>query len=283
MCSINGFSFKDEELVRKMNKVTLHRGKDGSGVYVRENISLGHNRLSVIDVDKRSNQPMISNDGHNVVSFNGEIYNFQELKEELKEYQFKTKSDTEVILAGYERWGCDVIKKLSGIFALAIWDGKKKELVLARDHVGVKPLYYYHKDGVLIFSSEIKGVLEHDVPRILNKKAFQHYMRVLYTPEPMTMFEGIYKFPAASYGVYKDGVLNIHKYWDIDYRKTKESKEEIKKTIKEKISRVVKNQLISDRPLGVYLSGGIDSSVILDRTAAIRSNIKTFSVSRCSS
>jgi len=234
--------------------------------------------LSIIDVDERSNQPMVSNSGNTVIVFNGEIYNFQELKKELSGYKFKTKSDTEVILAGYEKWGCDIINKLSGIFAFALWDEIKKELILARDHVGVKPLYYYHKDNTFIFSSEIKGILEHNVPRILNKEAFQHYMRVLYTPEPMTMFEGIYKFPAASYGIYKDGVLSIHKYWDIDYKKTKESKEEIKKTIKEKVSHIVKKQLVSDRPIGLYLSGGIDSSVVLERTAKFRSNIKTFSV-----
>ena len=175
MCSINGFNFEEDALIQKMNVITAHRGRDGQGVYVGKGISLGHNRLSIIDVDKRSDQPMKNNAGDKVIVFNGEIYNYRELKKELSgSYQFHTESDTEVILAAYEKWGHGAIKKLSGIFAFAIWDETNGELILARDHVGVKPLYYYLDGDQIIFSSEIKAILEHPVPRVLDMEAFNN-------------------------------------------------------------------------------------------------------------
>ena len=200
MCSINGFNFKNEDLVLKINKVTSHRGPDGSGFFCDDNISLGHNRLSVIDLSEASSQPM-SNDGKLVIVFNGEIYNFKELKKELRNYSFRTNSDTEVILAAYQKWGKNCVKKFNGIFAFAIWDKDKKELFLARDNIGIKPLYYHWDGNHFIFSSEIKAILEHNLPRILDMEGFNHYLRVLYAPEPYTMFKGIKKFPAGHIGL----------------------------------------------------------------------------------
>ena len=279
MCAINGFNFSDEELLNRMNIITSHRGPDGKGAFYDGGISLGHNRLSIIDISESASQPMLSSDGRFAIVFNGEIYNFKELKKELEgEYNFKTKSDTEVILAAYSKWGKDCLNKLNGMFAFAVWNKEKKELFLARDHVGIKPLYYFWGNNKFIFSSEIKGILEHDVPRILNKEAFNHYFRVLYTPEPLTMFEGIYKLPPATYAVLSNGKLKIEKYWKLEDQKYNKNKKEIQKNVKEKVLQSVKDQLISDKPLGLYLSGGIDSSVILYAMSKAKQNIETFSV-----
>lgn len=279
MCAINGFNFQDKDLILKMNQTTRHRGPDGTGVFWGDGISLGHNRLSIIDLSEAAGQPMKSNDGRLEIVFNGEIYNFRELKKQLPDHMFKTSGDTEVILAAYKKWGRDCVKKFNGIFAFAIWDKEKRELFLARDQIGVKPLYYFWDGKKLIFSSEIKAILEHDVPRVLNKEAFAHYLRVLYVPEPLTMFRGINKLPPATYATLKDGRLETHKYWEMgggDHLAG--DRAEIAKDLRTRIREAVGRQLVSDRPLGIYLSGGIDSSAVLDSVAQIRSNIETFSV-----
>ncbi|MDP3935316.1 MAG: asparagine synthase (glutamine-hydrolyzing), partial [Candidatus Giovannonibacteria bacterium] len=290
MCAINGFNFKDESLILKMNRATRHRGPDGTGVFLDEKISLGHNRLSILDLSGAASQPMVNGDGQFIIIFNGEIYNFKELKKELKDfYQFKTNSDTEVILASYKKWGPDAVKKFNGIFAFAIWDKTKEELFLARDHVGLKPLYYYLDGGRFIFSSEIKAILEHDIARKLNREAFNIYLRTLYAPAPLTMFEGIHKFPQAHYGVFsakggsasggKNGELKLTKYWDAksaDY--FDKPLKDLAEDLRGEVLKSVERQLISDRPIGLYLSGGIDSSAVLDAMREFRSNIVTFSV-----
>jgi len=278
MCGINGFNFKDENLILKMNQVIRHRGPDAAGIFLDENISLGHNRLKIIDLSEFANQPMTSFDEKQVIVFNGEIYNFLELKKEL-DYPFKTNSDTEVILAAYRKYGPGCVKKFNGVFAFAIWDREKKEIFVARDHVGVKPFYYFWDGKRFIFSSEIKAILEHNIPIILDLEAFNHYLRVLYVPEPLTMFKGVKKMPPGSFAIFKDGKLEITKYWEIrrgDYLKF--SKEEIAKELENRILQSVKNQLISDKPVGVYLSGGIDSNVVLSSMSRWRKNIETFSV-----
>ena len=280
MCAINGFNFKDENLILKMNRATRHRGPDGTGVFFDDKISLGHNRLSIIDLSGAANQPMASGDGNLVVVFNGEIYNFKDLKKELADfYNFKTLSDTEVILAAYQKWGSEAVNKLNGIFAFAIWDKTKRELFLARDHIGVKPLYYFLGGGKFIFSSEIKAILEHDVPKVLNREALNHYLRVLYVPAPLTMFKGIHKFPQAHYGVFQNGELKLTKYWEIsDVKYFNRPFKYLAEDVRGEILKSVERQLISDRPIGLYLSGGIDSSVVLDAMSTVRGNIDTFSV-----
>lgn len=280
MCGINGFNFRNEDLIKKMNSVTRHRGPDATGVYLGEQVSLGHNRLSIIDLDESANQPMRSNDGNLIIVFNGEIYNFKELKEELKDfYNFKTSSDTEVILASYQKWGYDCVKKFNGIFAFAIWDKSKKEIYLARDHVGVKPLYYFHKDSQFVFSSELKGILEHGVPRLLDMTAFNHWLRVQYVPEPYTMIKNIFKLPPASFTVFRNDNFEIKKYWQAGSGSYfNENKRELAERLRSEVAGAVKRQLISDRPLGVYLSGGFDSSIVLDCAVEVRGNdIHTFS------
>lgn len=279
MCAINGFNFEDKNLIHAMNQATMHRGPDGTGVFCGNGISLGHNRLAIIDTSEVAGQPMKSADGNLAIVFNGEIYNFRELKKELAGYPFKTESDTEVILAAYQEWGKECVKKFNGIFAFAVWDTRKKELFLARDHIGAKPLYYFLDGKRFIFSSEIKGMLTHDIPRALHTDAFAHYVRLLYVPEPLTMFAGIKKLPRASYAILKNGSFSIAKYWDTSHGdNVLTNKRKIEELVREKISQAVTRQLVSDRPLGVYLSGGIDSSIVLHEMSQLRGGIDTFSV-----
>src|SRR3989339_1534797 len=165
MCGINGFNFSNEELIRKMNAKVKHRGPDGDGVFVCGDASLGHTRLSIIDLSEKASQPMFSRDESLVLVFNGEIYNFQEIRDELRKkgHQFRSNSDSEVILNSYIEYGVDCVQKFNGIFAFAIFDKKNKSLFLARDRMGVKPLYYYWDNNKFIFSSEIKAILEYPV------------------------------------------------------------------------------------------------------------------------
>ncbi len=279
MCAINGFNFKNEDLICRMNTVTAHRGPDGSGIFLDDNISLGHDRLSIIDLSVAAGQPMRRNGRYSIV-FNGEIYNYLELKVELKNsYKFSNQSDTEVILAAYQKWGRDCVKKFNGIFAFAIWDAQEKELFLARDHIGVKPLYYFFDGQKFIFASEIKAILEHNVPRSVDREAFNFYFHLYYVPEPLTMFSGIKKLPAASYASFKSNKLVIEKYWEVSDFTNLTNKEEAREKIRIIFNDSVKHQLIADRPVGIFLSGGIDSTAVLGAASAIIGNqIKTFSV-----
>ena len=279
MCGISGFNWKDENKVASMVQMLAHRGLDADGIFVDEGISLGHNRLSIIDLSASANQPMYDNAGELVIVFNGEIYNFQEIKRELEgEYEFKTKSDTEVILAGYGKWGKDVVSKLNGMFAFAIWDKREEELFCARDHAGVKPFYYFWDGRRFIFASETKAILKHDIPRTLNNDAFNHYMRVLYVPEPMTMIENIYKLPPKSTLTLKGKNLSVAEYRDPAREVNPLSYKETTGILREKVINAVGRQLVSDVPVGVYLSGGIDSSAVLFSMTQFSKNIETFSV-----
>lgn len=285
MCSINGFNFKDEALIKKMNAITAHRGPDGTGVFLDGAVSLGHNRLSILDLSDAAAQPMKSADDRFVIVFNGEIYNYRELKNELKNsYPFRTMSDTEVILAAYAKWGKECVKKFNGIFAFAIWDTAMRELFLARDHAGVKPLYYFYDPSAgsgqarFIFSSEIKAILAHDISRKVSREAVNFYFHLYYVPEPLTMFSGIMKLPAASCATLKDGKLAIEKYWEVSDFSDLPSREEAKHEIRRLFDDSVTHQLVSDRPVGVFLSGGMDSTAVLGSVVAAAGKAETFSV-----
>lgn len=279
MCGINGFNFADENLLNEMNEANKHRGPDDRGTFVEDGVSLGHNRLSIIDLSPLGHQPMVYRERF-VITFNGEIYNFKELREELekKEHTFRSKSDTEVILAAYAQWGADAIQKLNGIFAFAIWDKEKQELFLARDHVGVKPLYYYWDGKKFIFSSEIKSILRHGVPRNIDLDSLNLYFRFLYVPGPKTIWQNIFKLPAGSHAILQGIQLNVRQYWELKQGEPI-GREEAKEQILALFRDSVKRQLISDRPLGVFLSGGIDSTAVLGAMHEIVPNkIKTFSL-----
>ncbi len=281
MCSINGFTWRDETLVRRMNTVTKHRGPDGTGVFVADGISLGHNRLSIIDLSPAGEQPMRSGDSRFVISFNGEIYNYRELRDELAPYPFRSSSDTEVILAAYERWGVGAFSRLNGIFALALWDTKEGKLLLVRDPVGVKPLYYHERGRGLVFSSEIKAILEHaDISRRIDPLAFDLYMRLNYVPAPQTLFSGVRKLLPGEILTCKDGKTTLASYKQaVSHRALcRASFNEQRVALREQVRASVAAQMVSDRPIGLYLSGGIDSSVVLEGMARASKKVETFSV-----
>lgn len=265
MCAVNGATFEDRGLIERMIRATAHRGPDGTGVFSEPGVALGHARLAILDASEAAAQPMEDASGRYVISYNGEVYNFRELKEALRGYPFRTSSDTEAVLAAYAKWGRRCVEKLEGIFAFAVWDRERKELFLARDRCGVKPLHYAETPSGLVFSSEIGGVLEHpEVPRTLDPLAFECFLRVLYVPEPLTAFAAVRKFPAAHRGVWRGGSLSLERYWDAEVRPERRPRGEWKEAVRSEVERAVRSQLVSDRPVGMYLSGGIDSTVILD-------------------
>lgn len=283
MCGIHGFNFEDQILIEKMVATCDHRGPDDKGFLVSPGISLGHNRLAILDLSEKGHQPMWSHDRTRVIVFNGEIYNYRELRDGLRSlgHSFISDSDTEVILAAYDEYGERCVEKLNGIFVFAIWDTKDHRIFLARDHIGVKPLYYWHQGERFVFSSEIKAVLQNSqVDRTVSREAFNHYFRVLYVPQPLTMFQNVFKFPPGSYGVLEKGKLTIKRYWQVSFGEyISQTKQNISEELKRRISSSVRAQLVSDRPLGLYLSGGIDSSVLLSVMSKFRGReIDTFSV-----
>lgn len=280
MCGINGFNWSDPGLVAKMNQKVAHRGPDDTGAFVSAEMSLGHQRLAIIDLSAKGHQPMSF--GKFTITYNGEIYNYLELKEELRNagYKFQTASDTEVILAAYDKWRDQCVKRFNGIFAFAIWDQQRHELFVARDHLGIKPLYYYYRGEKFVFSSEIKGLLLHDfVPREIDPKALNFLTRVLYIPEPATMFAGIKRLQPGHYGYWRKGGFVETKYWDItDFQNSPATFTESQEQIRLLLRDAVKKQLLSDRPVGVFLSGGWDSSAVLGLMRELgQSQIQTFS------
>ena len=294
MCGINGFNFRDKDLIGKMNQRIQHRGPDQDGIFLDDNISLGHRRLSIIDLSEKGRQPMFNEDKSLCLIFNGEIYNFQELRTVLEKngHRFQSKTDSEVILHLYEEHREKCLKFLNGIFAFAVWDIKNKELFLARDRIGVKPLYYYWDpsnssgQAKFIFSSEIKAILEHKIKREVDLDALNHYFRLMYVPAPLTMFKNIYKLPQAHWlKLSAQGRLEIQKYWEIssfavsDAATEKQGKDFYIQQIQTLMKQSVKGQLISDRPVGIFLSGGIDSTSVLGVASQFFSGkIKTYSV-----
>lgn len=277
MCAINGITWENEALVGRMNAVTKHRGPDGTATFKSAGATLGHNRLAIIDPDPRSNQPMGDASGRYTIVFNGEIYNYKDIKQEIKGYRFKTESDTEVILAGYVAWGEEIFNRLNGPYALAIHDADRGEVVLARDPMGINSLYVTKTSKGFAFSSEIKALLETGIPRTVDQGAFALYMRTLYVPGPKTMFKGVEKFPQGKVGVIKNGTIT---YSDISYQaKSAPLNWRDSTTLKTAVTEAVTRQLLSDRPLGIYLSGGIDSSAVLASAMTARTSMDTFSVS----
>src|SRR3989338_3616587 len=253
-----------EELIRKMCGTLAHRGPDDEGVYIKEGVGLGHRRLAIIDLSPAGHQPMSNEDGSLWIVMNGEIYNFPELKSALEKngHEFKSRTDTEVVIHLYEEKGADCVKDLRGMFSFAIWDQKNKRLFMARDRVGKKPLYYYHNNQALIFASEIKAILhDPEVYREVNRPAITDYLTYGYTPAPETMFKDIMKLPPAHFMIYEKGNIRIQKYWDLDFsKKLKLSENEYCERLLDLLEESTKIRLISDVPLGAFLSGGVDSS-----------------------
>ncbi len=278
MCGIVGFNWEDVSLIRGMAKALVHRGPDDSGFFTSQDISLGHRRLSILDLSVNGRQPMFNENKNIVITFNGEIYNFLALKKDLLTagHTFSSDSDTEVIIHGYEEYGDAICSKLEGMFAFALWDMKKRKLLLARDRMGKKPLYYYQDGKKLIFASEIKAILEHPIPRKINLQCFSDYLSLRFSPGNSTMFLGIEKLPPGHYAVYQRGKLTLEQYWTLpSLEGTGKGKEE---EVDSLIARAVQKRLMADVPLGVFLSGGLDSSAIVAYMSRFVPKIKTFSV-----
>jgi asparagine synthase (glutamine-hydrolysing) len=289
--SFNNSPFKvTEPYIVKMRDTMVHRGPDGAGVWVSPNgqIGLGHRRLSIIDLSTTANQPMSNEDESIKMIFNGEIYNHAEVRQELETiggHHWKTDhSDTEVILHAFEQWGIDCLHRFRGMFAIGLWDSRTKELWLIRDRIGVKPLYYSIHNGRIVFASEIKALLQDpDQRRIVNEEGFFHYLSFLTVPAPDTLFSGIHKLPGGTWMcIQVDGQIKEHRYWDVlDHTTSLEnnSESEIAEKILVELRTAVQLRKISDVPVGVFLSGGIDSST----NAALFSEgdsgvVKTFSI-----
>ncbi|MCX7001462.1 MAG: asparagine synthase (glutamine-hydrolyzing) [Candidatus Sumerlaeota bacterium] len=289
MCGICGYIGTkeigaDPDIVRRMCRTLIHRGPDEEGVWVGHDVALGMRRLKIIDLVTGS-QPIFNEDKTVIVVFNGEIYNFPSLKEALEQkgHRFYTHSDTEVIVHGYEEWGEGLVQHFNGMFAFSLWDAKNERLILARDRVGKKPLYYAHRpDGGLIWGSEIKAILAHpSAPaREPDFTAIHHYLSLQYVPDPWTAFKGIRKLPPASLLVYEKGRMEIRRYWDLSFLpKHTDSEDDLAMALREKLQETVRCRLVSDVPLGVFLSGGIDSSIIVALMARMSDRkIKTFSI-----
>jgi asparagine synthase (glutamine-hydrolysing) len=265
MCGIAGIVGEaDRELIGAMTRVLAHRGPDGEGYFSSEGVALGHRRLSIIDLET-GQQPMTSADGRYTIVFNGEIYNFLELRRELETrgVRFRTRSDTEVLLEAYATWGREAVPKLRGMFAFAIWDAKERRLFAARDRLGVKPFYHAQIGSRFVFASEMKSLLLlPGFERKLNYAALDDYLTYLYVPPPQTIFEHIYELPPAHWLQWENGNIRLGEYWDVDFSGEHHTSEKVIKETQEILDDAVATQLISDVPLGVFLSGGLDSSTI---------------------
>jgi asparagine synthase (glutamine-hydrolysing) len=299
MCGINGFistSFSEEQkksIVQKMNLRLAHRGPDNDSVWSNDLISLGHRRLSIIDLSAESNQPFVSNDKRYVIIYNGELYNYKDLKLELQRsaqgsnttpYFFKTNSDTEVILAAFIRWGNQCLNYFNGMFAFAIFDTETKKLFVARDRVGVKPLYYYYGDDGFLFSSEVRPIIHSSIKQFaINKDALAEFVMYQTVMAPKTIVKGVKMLMPGHYLEFEDPKATITQYYNLNTI-SNESKNlnysQICDKVNELITHSVQQRLVADVPFGAFLSGGIDSSAVVGLMSKVSSEkIQTFNIS----
>lgn len=288
MCGIAGLVVApgqpapDPALGRRMNTVIHHRGPDEGGLHHDERALLGMRRLSIIDV-AGGHQPMYAADGQVCIVFNGEIYNYRELRAELERegHGFATHSDTEVILQGYLRHGAGIFERLDGMFAVAIWNRRSQELLLARDRLGEKPLYYAHDPRRILFGSELKSLLQSpDCPREPDDDALRAYLAYGYVPCPLSVFAGVRKLPPAHYLRWRDGAIGLVRYWRPSLSpKTALGEHEAAERLEELLRRAVASRLVSDVPFGAFLSGGLDSSTVVALMAQhLRQPVRTFTI-----
>ncbi len=290
MCGICGFiqseRLADEAVLRRMNDQIVHRGPDDEGFYFNDKVGLAAKRLSIIDLNT-GHQPLSSDSGNSWITFNGEIYNYPELRNDLlaKGYKFRTATDTEVIVNLYEEYGIEFVDKLRGMFAFGIYDIKKDMLLITRDHVGIKPLYYtVNEKNNLIFGSEIKTILQYPgIDRELDKYALDLFFTLEYIPAPHSIFKSIKKLPAGHLLTYQNGKTDIKSYWNVTSRIDKSlaerSFDEMKEEFQFLLKESVEMRMISDVPLGAFLSGGLDSSTIVSAMSTVSKDpIKTFSI-----
>ena len=273
MCGINGFNFSDRELIKKMMAFTKNRGPDANGIYSENEVTISHDRLSIIDLSSKANQPM--NYKNYIISFNGEIYNYKSLKKELEETgeNFKTNSDTEVILRLFDKFGVESFKKLSGIFAICIWDKLKKKIYLVRDTIGIKPIYYHYNKlkNKFIFSSSIKSVLLSLDSKEINERAFIFYSNFGRNDDVETIFKGVFKLLPGELLIFENNGISKRKLLNIELKSDNLGNHQIKKIIEDSIE----SQLVSDVPIALSLSGGVDSNVVY---SVMRKKLSNFNI-----
>jgi asparagine synthase (glutamine-hydrolysing) len=281
MCGINGITKKNKILIQKMNSLIVHRGPDDSGLFCEKNLTLGHVRLSIQDLSSAGKQPFIYK--HYTIVFNGEIYNFNELKEELISLgcQFKSKTDTEVILAAYDIWGVHAFEKFNGMWAFCIYDSKKNVLILSRDRFGKKPLYYSLLDGVLSFSSEIKALKETLSEIKINNDSLNEFFTYRFTFGEKTMIKDIHNFKPGSYAIFdlqKKEFTFKKNFYEIKVYRNRDSFNKAKNSIVSQLDSSVKLRMVSDVPVACFLSGGLDSSLITYFAKKYNKNLHTYSI-----
>jgi asparagine synthase (glutamine-hydrolysing) len=286
MCGICGvIGNPDERLIEEMLARIAHRGPDDQGIYIGEftagRAGLGHRRLSIIDLSPAGHEPMADSRGEIVLTYNGEIYNFKELRRDLEAlgHAFRSETDAEVLIYAYRQWGYECLSRLNGMFAFAIWDKRNESLFLARDRLGIKPLYYADTPSGFAFASEIKALFAiPGLERNVDLAALDQFMSFLWSPDPRTMFRGIHKLPPAHYLVYRAGRAETVEYWDVKFEEDfSVSEAEWTERLREQIQRSTRAQMVSDVPLGAFLSGGLDSSSLVAlMTAASDSRLVTY-------
>jgi asparagine synthase (glutamine-hydrolysing) len=287
LCGIAGFTHKGSqppsEKVREMVGTLAHRGPDQQGVFCSDTFSLGAARLKIIDLEC-GDQPILENGGESGIVFNGEIYNYAELKCELEAlgHRFSSHSDTETVLKAFLQWDTECFARLRGMFAVALWNLPQKRLVLARDRMGIKPLYFSRRGKDLYFGSELKALLVHpEIERKLSREALDSYLSLNYIPQPWTMIDGIRKVPSGTWMEWKDGKVSAASYWELPYGKTSSiSLSEATEQLDGLMAESIREHMISDVPLGIWLSGGLDSTSVLHYAVkASSSRLKSFSIS----
>ena len=283
MCGIVGFNWQDEKLVKSMASLLEHRGPEQDGFHIADGVSIGHKRLRIIDLSEKGRQPLYNEDRTICITYNGEIFNFQELRQTLEKagHRFESDTDTEVLVHGYEQWQTDLLKKINGQFAFCIFDKKKNIFFIARDHFGIKPLYYYCSGKKFIFGSEMKVFLN-SVEKQISQRAMNYYLLFGNTPAEQSILENVKKVLPGTYIIYDLTAQKIkeqQQYWTLTFSQDKSiSESDIKEQIVQRLDKSVKMQMVSDVPVGAFLSGGVDSSIIVALMRKYVKDLNTFSI-----
>ncbi|MEJ2102735.1 MAG: asparagine synthase (glutamine-hydrolyzing), partial [Desulfobacterales bacterium] len=269
MCGICGYigTCIDDSVLRLMAESLNHRGPDGSGCWTNDVSAFGHTRLAIIDLSEAASQPMSTSDGRYTIVFNGEIYNYHELRGKLQQSGeiFQSASDTEVLLLGYRKWDRQVLDKLRGMFAFAVWDDYRRKLFLARDRIGIKPLFYAPLEKGMVFGSEIKAILKHPcVGKDINPAAVDSYLELGYVPGPETIFRNIYALSPGCWLQYQENQFKIGQYWIPNFSQppVEKNEAELIEELDNKLNEAVSSHLVADVQVGAFLSGGVDSSLV---------------------
>jgi asparagine synthase (glutamine-hydrolysing) len=285
MCGLAGFVSKkfDRTQLQRMADILSHRGPDADGFFYDEakGVGLGHRRLSIIDLSCAANQPFYSADGRYVMIYNGEVYNYKEVQEKYK-IQPRTHSDSEIIIEAFAKAGIDSVNDLNGMFTIVIWDKQTDKLYLVRDRIGVKPLYYWYDDGDFAFGSELKAIFSLPIKKDIKHDSVSNFLYLGYIPHEDTIYEKCYKLQPGHYAVWQNGVLEIFSYWNLENEldpAVEQNEKAAKKTLKQLLESSVKYCMISDVPVGIFLSGGVDSSLVTAIAQSVSSRpVNTFSI-----